>query len=426
MPNKFLRALVCIQLWFAAAGSLLYAQSPVSDTLKISISQAEDQFLKNNLQLIAQRYNIDIANAQIITARLFNNPNFSFSNGIYANQVPNAYHEQTFGLSQLFVTAGKRNKNIQLAKINVQQAQYQFFDLMRTLRYTLRSDFFNIYYQEQSAQVYTQAIQSLTKTLGAFKEQLAKGNIAEKEVLRIQSELYSLENEYNDLQTGIDTTQREFKMLIHAAPNAYVVPLYNGDLTGAQLVTSVPYQRLLDSAYTNRYDLKSARTQVDYDNLNLKLQKANAVPDVDINLGYDRLAAYGNNFLGAGISFDLPFFNRNQGNIRQARINIDQSKTQLQLQQNQVENDVATQYRTALRLEQLSNSFDPKFRQNFTHLIQEVYKNYQLRNISLLEFLDFYDSYKTNILQSNNLQYSRLNSLEQLNYVTGTQFFNQQ
>lgn len=426
MCPKSVRALFCTIFLLSGVAFKGVAQTSVPDTLKLTLQQSEDLFLKNNLQLIAQRYNIDIASAQIITARLFANPNFSFSNGIYATQVPNSYNEHTFGIAQLFTTAGKRNKSIQLAKINVELAKYQFFDLMRTLHFTLRNDFYNIYFQEQTVKVYDQAIGSLSKTLGAFKEQYAKGNIAEKEVLRIQSELYSLQTEYNTIQTNIDTVQNEFKVLVRVAPQTYVVPQYTGDLTGQRLVTSVPYQRLIDSAYVNRYDLKAAKTGVDYNNLNLRLQKSVAVPDFSLSLGYDKLGAYGSNFLGAGLSFDLPFFNRNQGNIKEARIAIDQSKVQLQNQQNQVENDVATSYKSALRLEQLTNNFDPKFRQDFTHLIQEVFKNYQRRNISLLEFLDFYESYKNNIIQSNSLQFNRINSLEQLNYVTGTRFFNQQ
>jgi cobalt-zinc-cadmium efflux system outer membrane protein len=91
-----------------------------------------------------------------------------------------------------------------------------------------------------------------------------------------------------------------------------------------------------------------------------------------------------------------------------------------------VESDVATNYKAAVRLEKLYNSFDPRFKDDFTHLIQEVFKNYEKHNISMLEFLDFYDSYKTNTLQLNNLQLNRVISLEQLNYATGTPFFNQQ
>ena len=424
MYAKFIRTILFIQLISLTCINASQA-APVSDTLTITVKQAEDRFIKNNLTLIAQRYSIDDASAQVITARLFKNPDFSFSNGIYANGVPNAYSEQTYGLSQLITTAGKRNKNIQLAKLGVEQAKYQFFDLLRTLKFTLRNDFYTIYFQEQSAKVYDQEISSLSKTLGVFKEQYAKGNIAQKELLRIQSQLYSLQVEYNSLLAGIDTTQNEFKLLIKAEPGVYITPQVTIDTTTRAVVAAVPYQRLLDSAYANRYDLALTKSLIEYNNINLKLQKATAIPDVSLSINYDKLGGYGQNFLGAGIEFNLPFFDRNQGGIQQARIAIDQSKVKFESQQDQVQSDVAGNYKNALRLENLYNSFDPGFKGSFEHLIGEVVKNYEKRNISLLEFLDFYDSYKTNTLQLNNLQLSRITSLEQLNYVTGTPFFNQ-
>jgi cobalt-zinc-cadmium efflux system outer membrane protein len=426
MSKKFVLAFLLVPLMCIITGFAANAQAP-GDTLKLTIKQAEDQFIKNNLQLIIQRYNIDNANAQIITARLFPNPDFNFSNGIHTNDATQgpAYKDQSFGISQLFTTAGKRNKNIQLAKLSVEQAKFQFFDLLRTLKFTLRSDFYNVYFQEQSAKVYNQEINSLAKTLTVFKEQYAKGNVAEKEVLRIQSQLYTLQAEYNNLQAGIDTVQSELKILVKANPGATIEPQVSYDLDGKDIVSGVPYQRLLDSAYTNRYDLKLAKVNIDYNNVNLQLQKATAVPDFSLSLNYDKYGGYGTNFLGAGVEFNIPFFNRNQGGIKQARIAIDQSKVQFQSQQNQVESDLATNYKGALRLEKLYNSFDPHFKDDFNHLIQEVFKNYEKRNISLLEFLDFYDSFKTNTLQLNTLQLNRITSLEQLNYVTGTPFFNQ-
>ena len=400
------------------------AQAP-ADTLKLTVKQAEDLFIKNNLQLIAQRYNIDNASAQVITAKIFPNPDFSFSNGIHATGVSDAFNEQSFNVSQLFTTAGKRNKNIRLAKIGVEQAKFQFFDLLRTLKFTLRSDFYSVYYQRQSAAVYDQEINSLSKTLIVFKEQFTKGNIAAKEVLRIQSQLYSLQSEYNDLQTGIDTTESELKMMLRVPAHSAIAPQVTDVIAGSDVVASTPYQRLLDSANVNRYDLRYSKATVDYNNMNLALQKATAVPDVSLSLNYDKLGSYGQNFISAGVGFSLPFFNRNQGAIKQARISIDQSKVQLQNQQNQVESDVITNYKIALRLEKLYNGFDPKFKQDFTHLIEEVFKNYEKRNIGMLEFLDFYDSYKTNALQLNTIQLNRITSLEQLNFVTGTSFFNQ-
>jgi len=426
MFTRFVRGFFHVQIILYSAFVFADAQ-PRSDTLKITIKQAEDQFLKNNLLLIIQRYNIDNAGAQVITARLFPNPDFNFNNGIRASDAAQgpAFKDQSFGISQLFSTAGKRNKNIRLANIAVEQARYQFFDLIRTLKFTLRSDFYTIYFQEQSAGVYDREISSLAKTLAAFKEQYKKGNIAQKEVLRIQSQLYTLQAEYNNLQSGIDTLQKEFKLLIKAGPETFVLPQPAFDPAGKNIVEDISYQRLLDSAYANRYDLRLARANLNYNNANLQLQKAAAVPDVSFSVNYDKLGSYGTNFLGAGLSFSLPFFNRNQGAIKQAQIAIDQGNLQLRNQQDQVEAELAAGYKSALRLEKLYNSFDPQFNDDFNHLIQEVFKNYQKHNISMLEFLDFYDSYKTNTIQLNMLRLNRIISLEQLNYVTGTPFFNQ-
>jgi len=420
--NSVVCFFIVIVVFFTAIPKV-YAQT---DTIKLTIKQAENRFIKENLQIIAQRYNIDNAEAAIITAKIFPNPDFSFANGIHASGVSDAFNEQSFSVSQLFTTAGKRNKGIQLAKITADQARYQFFDLLRTLKFSLRSDFFNVYYQRQSAKVYDQEITSLNKTLGAFKEQYAKGNIAQKELLRIQSQLYSLQAEYVSLETSVDTSESDLKMLLHIPANTAVDPQVTDELTGKDIIAGVSYQQLLDSAELNRYDLKNSKIAVDYNSMNLQLQKAMAVPDLSFSVNYDKLGSYGQNFISAGVGFSLPFFNRNQGAIKQAKIAIDQSKIQLQSQQDQVESDVTTNYKIALRLEKIANSFDPKFKDDFTHLIQEVYKNYEQRNIGMLDFLDFYDSYKTNTLQINTLQLNRVLSLEQLNYVTGTPFFNQQ
>jgi cobalt-zinc-cadmium efflux system outer membrane protein len=432
MHRKFVHVFypLIMLTWCMAIGEPAFAQTPDGDTLRLTLPQAKERFLKNNLSLLTQRYQVDQAKAAIITARLFDNPQFSIDNVLYNPQTKKFFDmshdggEYSAQLSQLFQTAGKRNKNIQLAQISAQQEQYQFYDLLRTLSFTLNTDFYKIYFLEQSEKVYQEEINSLAITLKAFKEQYDKGNIALKEVLRIQSQLYSLQSEQNDLRDQIQDAQTEFKLLIRASVGPYVSPQNDFGTAEKSIVGQVNYQRLLDSALANRADLKNARSGVDYSNVNLSLQKAMAVPDVTVQLGYDKQGSYIRDYNSAGLAFSLPFFNRNQGAIKQARIAVDASKAQLQSQQDQVESDVATAYKSALRLENLYNSFDPKFKDDFNHLIVEVAKNYQKHNISLLEFLDFYDSYKTNTLQFNNLQLNRVSSLMQLNYATGTTFFN--
>ncbi len=100
MPKILFRAILLFLVLFLSTEYNARAQNLVNDTLKLTVKQAEDQFIKNNLQLIAQHFNIDNANAQILTARVFPNPDFNFSNGIYANNATDgpAYKEQSFGI----------------------------------------------------------------------------------------------------------------------------------------------------------------------------------------------------------------------------------------------------------------------------------------------------------------------------------------
>ena len=397
---------------------------------KLTLKQAEDEFLEKNLSLLSGKYAIENAKAGIITAKLFDNPQASFENILYNPQTKRLFDmsynggEYNASLSQLFKTAGKRNKNIQLAKITVQQSEFQFFDLLRTLKYTLRSDFYKIYFQEQSALVYKEEISSLSKTLAVFQEEYKHENISKKEVLRIQSQLYSLQAELSELQDGIDDAQSEFKLLIRADANIYIIPEIHADLDAQNYLSATPYKTLLDSAEHNRYDLKVAQSMIDYNAVNLKLQHAMAVPDVNLSLTYDKNGSTVRNYNGIGISIPIPLFNRNQGNIRSAKVAVDDSKLAFNQQQDQVQSDLDNSYQSALRLENLFKGFDPGFKKDFNDLITQVMINYQKRNIGLLEFLDFYDSYKTNTLQFNTLQQNRLNALEQLNYVTGTSLFN--
>ena len=95
MFQKIVRAFLLVSLIYLTMPGSANAQAAVTDTVKLTVKQAEDLFIKNNLQLIIQRYNIDNANAAIITAKLFPNPDFSFANGIYATQVKNAASEQS-------------------------------------------------------------------------------------------------------------------------------------------------------------------------------------------------------------------------------------------------------------------------------------------------------------------------------------------
>ncbi len=167
--------------FFAVCATLC---SHAQDTLRIAINDAEKQFVESNLQLLAERYNIDISRAQVIQASLYANPNISFTGNFYNPDikkyldVSNETGEYGWNIQQLIILAGKRNKQVRLAQLNIKQSENNFLDLLRTLRYTLRSDFYNIYFTQNSINAYQIQVASLERLNTAYQELLARGTVS--------------------------------------------------------------------------------------------------------------------------------------------------------------------------------------------------------------------------------------------------------
>lgn len=400
------------------------------DTLRLTLDSAESRFLRQNFALLAQYYNIDVNKALEVQAKLYPNPNFSVSTTLY-NAVEKKWFpapfsdagEITAGLSQTILLAGKRNKAVKLAQANTKLAEYQFYDLIRTLKYTLRTDFYKIYYLQQSSKVYDAEISSLKKVVAAFAEQQGKGYIAEKEVVRIKAQLYSLQSEYNDLTNQLNDVQSEMRQMLQEK-KVYVSPIVNDALLAGLNPLQYPLGTLIDSAYKQRTDLMIAKQNTEINKLNYNYQKSLAVPDLSANLAYDQQGSYVNNLSSIGVAMDLPFFNRNQGNIKSAKKQIDMSMASQKSTEATVEENVYRALQKAIDADKMYKNIDPKFSDDFERLMHEVLVNYQKRNISILDFLDFYDSYKANILQSNNILLNRVSALEDINFYTGSNFFN--
>lgn len=393
------------------------------DTLAINLQKAEQQFLEKNLQLLASKYDIDIAKAQVIQARLFNNPSVQISAALYNQDdhkfldVSNSTGQYGVNVQQLITLAGKRNKQIKLAEINVMQADNTLLELLRTLRFSLRSDFYNAYFLQHSIKAFAQQIGTLRQLDSIYAAFQAKGLVTLKDVVRIRSLLYSLQAEQTDLQNQLRDVQSELQLLLQDNKTFFIPEVSNEQL--GFVTASLTLQQLMDTAYANRYDLKLANTAVAYNQQNLALQKALRVPDLTLGAEFDKRGSYINNATLLNAAIDLPFFNRNQGNIKAAKLSVDQSKTLYTQQQFTVENDVQKAYAKMLNTQKLLQSFDPGFSSQYEQLMKGVAENFGKRNLSLIDFTDFVESYRNNILQFNQLQNDRRQAIESLNFAVG-------
>ncbi|MBO9620804.1 MAG: TolC family protein [Niabella sp.] len=413
--------------------SRLQAQNrtlPPADTVRISLDSAESRFVSNNLQLLAQRYNVDVVKALEIQARLYPNPNFTIASTIYN---PNAKKffpaplstdgELSGNISQVIVLAGKINKNFKLAQANSRLSEYEFFDLLRTLKYSLRSTFYSIYYLQQSAAVYQLEINNLQVVVTAYNDPEVKKYISEKEVVRVKAQLYSLQNEYQGLIDQINDAESQLRLLVQEKAGTYLVPQLDDKKLESGNPLQYPLAVLVDSAYKGRTDLMIAKANTDISKLNYNYQKALAVPDLTASISYDQQGSYIHNYSALGLAIDLPFFSRNQGNIKSAKAAIKMNEATEQSAQLTVEENVYRALQKAIDADNLYKKIDPAFGQDYTRLVTAAVEHYKRREMGLLDFLDFYDSYKQTTLQVNAIKYNKINALEGINFYTGSSFF---
>ncbi|MCX6221217.1 MAG: TolC family protein [Bacteroidia bacterium] len=424
MHNK-----IILLISFIFIGGDLFSEGIPRDTLKITIKQAENIFIKENLTLLAQKFNVDATKALIIQARLFPNPTFEFVQGVYNPETKKWFEqdfangEQAYQISQLILLSHKIKKQTNIAETNFKLAEDGFYNLLQTLKLAIRSNFYNIYFQQQIAKVYDEEITALKTIVAAYQKVIDKGYISQSDNALIQAQLYSLQNEYHNLVDNINDLQSQTRLLLQTSVNYYIQPVVDPSVVkGNPLEYSM--RALLDSAYQNRTDLMIARDNLLLSQQNHIYQKSQAVPDITIGGVLDRHGSYVTNYNALTIGFNIPIFNRNQGNIKNAQLLIESSKIQLQSTQKMLDEQVVRGLEKALDADKLFSGIDPAFARNFDTLAKEMMKNYLNRNVSLINFLNFYDSYKQNIVQLNTISYNKVNALENLNFLTATNFYN--
>lgn len=411
-------------LFLLLAGKMCAQQVAGTLTLK----EAEQRFLERNLSLIAERYNIDMAQAQVLQAKLFENPVISLEQNVY-NRLNGKYFdfgkegEAVVEIEQVIHLAGQRNKQVRLEKINKEIAEYQFEEVMRTLRQELNEKFVEVYFLSKSIAIYEKEVNSLQVLLGGMKIQQEKGNISFMEISRLESMLFSLKKEKNERESDLLTTRGELNLLLNL-PEDTQVQLSLDEEVLQQLDLSQLSFADLKAIINERPDQKIARSTVNASRANLKLQKSMAFPEFSVKGNYDRVGNFINDYFAIGVSLSVPIFNRNQGNIKAARFSIQQAGVQQEYAANRADMELFTAYTSLEKATQLYQSTNTDLERNFEKLITGVNENFTRKNISLLEFIDYYDSYKETCIQLYEIKKNVFLAMENLNTVVGQNVLN--
>jgi cobalt-zinc-cadmium efflux system outer membrane protein len=413
--------------------ALLSCKIFAQDTLKITIEQAEDLFIKQNLQLIAERLEIDIADAAIMQAKLWPNPTLAiedvnlWSTNDFRDEMEDIIPTGTFapnrqfaiGIEQVIITGGKRRKLVEMEKVSRDIAVQYFEELLRSLKVELRNACAEILFLQEYRKALDKQRASLEALIVNYRNQVEQGNISRSELIRLQAELFGVRSEINDLQKDMNEQQRDLKILLNISTPSYIV------LTATVASTKPPeelsYGNLFELAEASRPDLKEAMFQKDFSEKSLRYERAQRTPDLALSAVYDRAGGVGRNYVGFGVSMDLPLFDRNQGGIRAAQISVQQNQTLVEHKQLEVRNEVIH----AMQNYTLAYDFNRQITGEFISELDEMLENYTRhfvsKNIGIVEFLDFFDAYMENKRTILEAQKEVKISFEELQYAVGTE-----
>lgn len=411
-------------------GILLVAAASVraqNDTARISLVEAEDRFLRGNLQLLAARLNIDASRAAVVQAQLWSNPNIQIEQNVYNPQTRRYLDLTKYGntevqIQQLFLLAGKRDKQVKLAEISTHIAEHTFYDLLRALRLELRSDYYDLYFLQQSVAFYDESLKVLHNTVTSVERIYERRSILLAEVLRLKALLFSLENERLGLLSQMEEIQGGMRILLRDTTHArvYYLPILDRARLDSMRVDTLSLDRLIVQAKELRPDYQIADANVQFEETNLALQRAMAIPDVTLGGRYSRNGSYIPDYFAVTVAVDIPLLNRNQGNILVSEKTLEVGKANREQVARTVEKEVTVAYHRAVETDRLFKSFDRKFTFQYQSLVEGMVANYLKRNMTIIEFTDFYESYRTAMLQMNQLQDDRADAFEALNYALGS------
>jgi len=405
MLHKTLAKRICVICCLFLLANELQAQTELiqqPDTLRLDIVEAQKTFLEKNLSLLAQHYNIQSSQALVEQARKWENPSLSTNQNLYNSQEGFFQHgtasdgtpigEVYADVQQLIKTANKRGKQIAIARTNVNIAEWQFKSTMRSLRLTLLTDFYTIAQLQGNAQLFDDNMQRLNKLVNAMQAQFQAGDIAKKEYLRVQALIVNLQQDVVENAKNLSDAESELKTLLRVTGNTFIQPAIPDSISNS--LPQLNLAQLVDSARQYNTDYQSETYQLQLQNQTLRLQKALAVPDVTVGVNFDQHSTYVPNFFGLDIGLPLPLWDRNQGNIKSARFQVKQEEANMQEADTKLQNDVSNAYEKLLFSAKLNNSTNTQFYKDYQQIYNNIVEAYDKRQISLLEFLDYFGDYE--------------------------------
>lgn len=330
----------------------------------LTLTDAIDLALRQNIDLMAQKFEIPKAEADVLTAGLRDNPIFYADGqlipyGNFTRERPGGGGGQPqydVNVSLPLDVNHKRRRRVEVARLARRVTEAQFQDAARNLVDDVGNAFINVLAARETLLLG----ESYLARIGRDREK------AEGEARKLESRPDADEQERSDArdaaveirsrerQAALQIRQGQRQMERTTSTLAQVLgvpPARTRDLRvrarlREEIPTPLPVEELVAQALRCRPDLLAYRIGTCRADADVRLARANRFSDV--YLVYQPYTFQSNHSFGAkgtytwglGINAALPLFNRNQGNIARAQANASQTRVELAALEQSAEHQV--------------------------------------------------------------------------------------
>jgi len=420
-------SVVCGGLLFAASAGAADGQGATGGRT-LTIQQAIDEAIQHNLNLLAERSRLAVADAALVTAHLRPNPVTSASAdhldwlGTGFNEVNNGGPpEYAVRVDVPFERGSKRDKRVAVASIERTIAEAEFANAVRQLQIDVTLACIDVLAARASRALVADTLHALEELSRVNRARVTAGAIPPVESTR--ADVAMLQFRANAVRAELDqaTATARLRTLL-GRPVDDSVELADA-LTGLDASPAPELAHVQEVALGARPDLRALQLGRDRSIADLRLQEAIGRIDYTVGAEYRRQDGVSgrSNSLGFFFSAPLPIWNRNQGEIARAGAQGDQAGLQIDARRAEVKAEVQTAFHEFVTTRDLVAEMQRDLLQPATSARDIAAYTYRAGATSLLELLDAQRAFNDSMQSFLDAQASLRRAAARLNAAVGTE-----
>ena len=395
----------------------------------LSLDTAIEVVIRENLVLRSKYFEIPQAEADILTASLRANPLLYADAqlvpyGQYSKARPGGQTQYDVNISHPIDVSHKRTSRMLVARRAKNVLESLYHDAVRMTIDNLYIAYVDVLAARETVRYAEASVQGLSRILTITETLKKRGTNTSADVERIRVDRLSAELGLADAEERLNSA----KVTLATVLNLPLEQPVSLELLGSihdRAARPPPRDELVRMALVNRPDINSYRLGIQRASADVKLAYANRYADIYLlaqPYTFQSNAPQGlksSTSWALGMTVPLPVYNRNQGNIARAKLNVTQTQIELAARERQIVTEVALAEReytvTRAAIERLEKELLPAAKQ----MLDDSEQLYIGGEQNLVVFLTVQRDYNDRVKQYRDTLVRHRRSMLNLNTTVG-------